>query len=1708
MARLNWCLAAVISWGKFLFACFFPLRGAKRDKPDELEGVHTHTFKLKPFKKAKSCDICKQAITKEGLICKACRLSCHKKCEVKVTTACQTSTNYDLPPTPQLPLKHVDTPGSTRSCKSVEIRRKQSRSQSVVQAMEESYEVDLVYITERIISVSFPAAAEERSYTAHLKEVAAMLRSKHGEHYLVLNLSELRNDLAKLNHKVLEFGWPDHHAPPLDKICSMCKAIDTWLNGDPRNVVVLHNKGNRGRTGVVVAAYMHYSNISASADQALDRFAMRRFYEDKALPVGQPSQKRYVRYFNGLLSGHIKINNKPLFLHHVIMHGIPNFESKGGCRPFLKIYQAMQPVYTSGIYNVQGDSNTSICITIEPGLLLKGDILLKCYHKRYRNPTRDVVFRVQFHTCAIHDLGVVFGKNELDETFKDDRFPEYGKVEFVFSYGPQKIKGLSHLENGPSVSVDYNTQDPLIRWDSYENFDHNSDDAADGEHNVVHTQGPLDGSLYARVRKKDSLEGVVTINGLPAHENPLTNAENPLQHPNHPLQTTDQTLPVTGHASLPAVDHTLSVSSDSGNSTASIKTDRTDEHSQSVQAGVNHSNPTATHPPLSPQEKRELDQLLSGLEAPTQRQTYLSTSTSPGGGVRHLVPAQVHVNGGHARLVGAPSTDERETDILDDELPNSQEGNSVDSLGTLSSLEGQGTPGDLYYQSQTPVSGQNDGPYLERGVLGEKLTDMPVHGVRTPTAMQERSVDTASPQGGYNNYQNGGGMYRSQSFGNPPANSPETNPKLMPRAPERSTSSREAVQRGLSAWHQYSLPDDPFGPPLQSTHSLPHFPSSASQRDIEQSIEALNMLMLDLDPINSHMSKSHSAPPGENSLNSAQAPFSQTLARPSYQADSAIHGYNNSGSVNNTFHQPVRPAGRVSTLPNQSPVIESPVYSPQRPNPAYQHQNTTPTHTPEPYLHTRQSPHHYPSDPSPNFNQQAPVKPLNSYPGGGVSYSPDLQGSSPYPGYSASSSPLPTITPQPKDTSSSSLPKEQDAEEETLNLEGLVAHRIAEYNARIRGISESMTPQQSDRHRSYSFSGVHSRGMTPEVTQETGRRRTTSEGQYQSGHDNRPVGHSPDFATNLALNPGGRPREGPMHSYREAFEDEADGFANSPSFGGCGENSPQTPSFPVSPQTPYFNMSRSPPGLAKTPLAALGLKPHQQAGSADNRSFGDSRAQPVSAQLSSSSPIHSTDGRRVGSSDHAPHSQNPSYPHRPASPEGSQVNIMGVHTVPGSPNTLHRTVATNTPPSPALQRRLGQASPSLARHPSPAVVNMPSSPLIGRNPKTAGAGVPPSPLMGRRTTTSGHSTPDELGAASRQGSAQPPSTPAFPVSPQLPEKRHMSSGDAERTDNRNLTPTPGSGGSTPNLSGTHTLPDVSKSIYDGYPDIKMNVKFVQDTSKFWYKPDISREQAINLLKDREPGAFIIRDSHSFRGAYGLAMKVACPPPTVQQNKKAGDLTNELVRHFLIETSPKGVRLKGCPNEPYFGCLSALVYQHSMTPLALPCKLMIPTKDPNEEALELATPTDPVVELLKQGAVQKVPEEAHACNVLYINSVDMESLTGPQAIAKAISQTLATNPLPAATTVHYKVSPQGITLTDSQRKIFFRRHYPLNTITFCDLDPQDRKWGKEGGGSVRLFGFVARKQGSTTDNVSHLFAELDPDQPASAIVSFVSKMMKR
>lgn len=145
----------------------------------------------------------------------------------------------------------------------------------------------------------------------------------------------------------------------------------------------------------------------------------------------------------------------------------------------------------------------------------------------------------------------------------------------------------------------------------------------------------------------------------------------------------------------------------------------------------------------------------------------------------------------------------------------------------------------------------------------------------------------------------------------------------------------------------------------------------------------------------------------------------------------------------------------------------------------------------------------------------------------------------------------------------------------------------------------------------------------------------------------------------------------------------------------------------------------------------------------------------------------------------------------------------------------------------------------------------------------------------------------------------------------------------------------------------------------------VNVKFVRDTSKIWYKPNISREQAIAMLKDAAPGTFVVRDSNSFPGAFGLALKVATPPPGAPPTIMK-DPASELVRHFLIEPTSRGVRLKGCANEPVFSSLSALVYQHSLMAMALPCQLLLP--EPEAAARALDSPNaNSTQQLLAQGA---------------------------------------------------------------------------------------------------------------------------------------------
>ena len=114
--------------------------------------------------------------------------------------------------------------------------------------------------------------------------------------------------------------------------------------------------------------------------------------------------------------------------------GVTQCDSINNTGTLLQVYEGLIPVYTSGVYSVCGGTRQfTVNVAGERqrrGLQLRGDILLKCYHRHYNpvptgsptspaaaaadRPQRELIFACQFHTCAVTDYTLSFTRQELD----------------------------------------------------------------------------------------------------------------------------------------------------------------------------------------------------------------------------------------------------------------------------------------------------------------------------------------------------------------------------------------------------------------------------------------------------------------------------------------------------------------------------------------------------------------------------------------------------------------------------------------------------------------------------------------------------------------------------------------------------------------------------------------------------------------------------------------------------------------------------------------------------------------------------------------------------------------------------------------------------------------------------------------------------------------------------------------------------------------------------------------------------------------------------------------------------------------------------------------------------------------------------------------------------------------------------------------------
>eukprot|EP00301_Raphidiophrys_heterophryoidea_P004433 c11925_g3_i1.p1 GENE.c11925_g3_i1~~c11925_g3_i1.p1 ORF type:complete len:738 (-),score=189.42 c11925_g3_i1:187-2400(-) len=296
----------------------------------------------------------------------------------------------------------------------------------------DNFNLDLSYITDRIIAMGFPSEEREGLYRNPMDQVVRFFETRHQHHYRVYNLCSEPN--RKYDHsrfpsgRVVEMGFPDHNPPPFALIAEFCKDADEWLNRHPENIVATHCKAGKGRTGTLICCLFLYLKEFEKARDALEYFSLMRTVNRKGVTI--PSQRRYVVYFEQYLQAHTTATGlmspvPPLTLRvaSITFQNIPRISSTG-CEPYFVIK------------NYETEHNTKLVLSVEQlvvamrthtfvfppatPLHIQGDTRLTCYHKAAKGDDVEM-FSFWMHTGFVENFRFALTKPELDGGPRKDK---------------------------------------------------------------------------------------------------------------------------------------------------------------------------------------------------------------------------------------------------------------------------------------------------------------------------------------------------------------------------------------------------------------------------------------------------------------------------------------------------------------------------------------------------------------------------------------------------------------------------------------------------------------------------------------------------------------------------------------------------------------------------------------------------------------------------------------------------------------------------------------------------------------------------------------------------------------------------------------------------------------------------------------------------------------------------------------------------------------------------------------------------------------------------------------------------------------------------------------------------------------------------------------------------------------------------------------
>lgn len=316
---------------------------------------------------------------------------------------------------------------------------RQMVSQNKRRYQKDSFDLDLCYITERVIAMSFPSAGIMAFYRNPIHEVVRFFETKHKDHYKIYNLcSEKDYDESLFHNRVERIFIDDHNVPTLSAMSSFCENVREWMAVDKRNVIAVHCKGGKGRTGTIICTWLIDSGLFDEAKDVLDYFGDRR----TDLSVGKmfqgvqtPSQSRYVGYYQKLrkdFGGKLppKVKLRIVSIKITAIKGVGNGNGSDLSMEIRAEGLLIYECHLGASINCQVINYTdsdSIVINLQNSPALIGDVKIKFNSSSKKLPKGydQCPFYFWFHTSFIENNKLYLSRVEIDNPHREKYWKYY-----------------------------------------------------------------------------------------------------------------------------------------------------------------------------------------------------------------------------------------------------------------------------------------------------------------------------------------------------------------------------------------------------------------------------------------------------------------------------------------------------------------------------------------------------------------------------------------------------------------------------------------------------------------------------------------------------------------------------------------------------------------------------------------------------------------------------------------------------------------------------------------------------------------------------------------------------------------------------------------------------------------------------------------------------------------------------------------------------------------------------------------------------------------------------------------------------------------------------------------------------------------------------------------------------------------------------------